>query len=149
MLILLYLVLLVADINFLPVSSSSLTCLPSSPTCPGSVISCQCLESINVLNWVVTSPAGVELLNEEYVATDTVGVVTSQNSYTLVLCDVDRGNMRTVFSSTLNLTFTEGISVICRDNSGSETATLERASKQEHEVYRAREGRILIIIISM
>ena len=121
--------------NFLSVSTSSLSCTPSNFTCPGSVISCECQGAIISLRWIVTSSTGTELLREVYTDTDATGIVTSANGYTMVLCSVERIDGINTFTSRLDFTFGEDVSVECRGNIGSVgTATLQTPGKLKYKI---------------
>ena len=119
--------------SFLSVSAVEiLTCSPSNFTCPGSVVSCEC-QARAALRWTVTSQvAGEELLRETYTNDRDIGVVTSpnMNGYTVVLCSVDTSGDIFLFTSKLNFTFTENVSVTCQGGISTVTATLQTAGEQ-------------------
>ena len=105
-----------------------LTCSPSNFTCPGSVVNCEC-QARTVLRWTVTSQVAEELLSIiTYINSRDIGVVTSMNGYTVVLCSVDTSGAISVFNSKLNFTFTENVSVTCQGITTA-TATLQTAGE--------------------
>ena len=113
--------------SFLLVSAVNLlTCSQSNFTCPGSVVNCEC-QAEPLLRWEVTSQiTGRELLREAYTNDRDIGVVTSMNGYTVVLCSADTSTF--IFTSKLNFTFTENVSVTC-EGSSTVTATLQTAGE--------------------
>ena len=117
--------------SFFSVSAVNLlTCSPSNFTCPGSVVNCEC-QARSALRWTVTSQvAGEELLRETYINDRDIGVVTSPsvNGYTVVLCSVDTSGAIPIFTSKLNFTFTENVSVTCQGITTA-TATLQTAGE--------------------
>ena len=115
--------------SFLSVSAVNLlTCSPSNFTCPGSVVNCEC-QARTALRWTVSSQmSGEELLRETYSDSTDVGVVTSMNGYTVVLCSVDTSGALSVFNSKLNFMFTENVSVTCQGLTTA-TATLQTAGE--------------------
>ena len=117
--------------SFLSVSAVDLlTCSPSNFICPGSIINCEC-QARSALRWTVTSQvAGEELLRESYTNSRDIGVVTSpnMNGYTVVLCSVDTSGAISLFTSKLNFTFTENVSVTCQGITTA-AATLQTAGE--------------------
>ena len=108
------------------VSAVNLTCSASNFTCPGSVVKCECQAEIS-LEWRVMTTSQMtaeDLLSVMY--TNDRGVMTSMNGYTVVLCSVDTNNF--IFTSKLNFTFTENVSVTCQGISTA-TATLQTAGE--------------------
>ena len=116
--------------SFLSVSAVNLlTCSPSNFTCPGSVVNCECQTRL-ALRWTVTSQvAEIELLRETYINSRDIGDVTSMNGYTVVLCSVDTSGEISLFTSKLNFTFTENVSVTCQGGISTVTATLQTAGE--------------------
>ena len=116
--------------SFLSVSAVNLlTCSPSNFTCPGSVVNCEC-QARTALRWTVTSQmTGGEILRKTYTDSDPIGVVTSpnMNGYTVVLCSIISGGLP-IFTSKLNFTFTENVSVTCQGITTA-TATLQTAGE--------------------
>ena len=114
--------------SFLSVSAVNLlTCSPSNFTCPGSVVNCEC-QARTALRWTVTSQAtGIEL-RETYINDRDIGVVTTINGYTVVLCSVDTSGVISVFTSKLNFMFIENVSVTC-DGITTATTTLQTAGE--------------------
>ena len=108
-----------------------LTCSPSNFTCPGSIINCEC-QARSALRWIVTpqvaGETGEELLRESYLNSRDIGVVTSMNGYTVVLCSVDTSGVISLFTSKLNFTLTENVSVTCEGTS-TVAATLQTAGE--------------------
>ena len=116
--------------SFLSVSAVDiLTCSPSNFTCPGSVVNCEC-QATSLLRWTVTSLVNEELLEKTYSNMRDIGVVTSpnMNGYTVVLCSVDTSGDFSIFTSKLNFTFTENVSVTCQGIT-TVTATLQTAGE--------------------
>ena len=105
-----------------------LTCSPSNFTCPGSVVNCEC-QARSALRWGVTSQmTGEELLRETYSDSTDIGIVTSMNGYTVVLCSVDASGALAIFTSKLNFMFRENVSVTCQGLT-TVTATLQIAGE--------------------
>ena len=104
-----------------------LTCSPSNFTSPGSVVNCEC-QARSAL--VTSQVAGEELLRETYTNDRDIGVVTSpnMNGYTVVLCSVNTSGVLPIFTSKLNFTFTENVSVTC-EGIKTATATLQAADE--------------------
>ena len=113
--------------SFLSVSAVNLlTCSQSNFACPGSVVNCEC-QAEQSLSWEVTSQVtGGELLSVTYTNDRDIGVVTSMNGYTVVLCSADTSTF--IFTSKLNFTVTENASVTCQGIS-TVTATLQTAGE--------------------
>ena len=115
--------------SFLSVPAVNLlTCSQSNFTCPGSVVNCEC-QARTALWWEATSQVtGGELLSVTYTNDRDIGVVTSMNGYTVVLCSADTSTF--IFTSKLNFTFTENVSVTCQGIS-TVTATLQTAGEYD------------------
>ena len=124
---------------FLPADTASLlVCHPPNIICPESPVSCEC-QGLLSLEWTVTSIAiGSVLSHMNYLDTDTIGVVSSTNGFTGVLCNVTldppvRGFQFTRLTSKLNFTLSENLNVQCRDNVLPTLVPLYRASKLSAE----------------
>ena len=115
--------------SFFSVSAVNLlTCSPSNFTCPGSVVNCEC-QARTALRWTVSSQvSGEELLRETYSDITDIGVVTSMNGYTVVLCSVGTSGGLPIFTSKLNFMITENVSVTC-EGLTTATATLQTAGE--------------------
>ena len=112
---------------------------PSNFTCPDSsrAVNCEC-QARSALRWTVTSQVtGEELLRVTYGSISFIGVVTSpnMNGYTVVLCSVDTSGTISLFTSKLNFTFTENVSVTCEGISTA-IATLQTAGEKLMNEYK-------------
>ena len=111
-------------------SASSLLTCGSNISCPDSVVTCRCSEAMHSLVWQ-TLDCRIVYPNP----TRPVGVVVSfcHGQHSVVLNSEDiNSDMISSYSSTLNITLRENLTVTCGDASGlSESVMLTTASKLE------------------
>ena len=71
------------------------------------------------------------LFDANFASDDTPGSMSSDNSFTAVLCNISGGQTTTEtrLTSKVHFTFSEGVEVRCDDSVGRNTSSLQKASK--------------------
>ena len=113
-----------------PVSAAGvLTCSPANIICPGSPVTCECINARDYLRWIVTSSVGTELLTNTY-HSGSLGGSTTYDNFTVVNGMMTPWGSSFIFTSRLNFIFSEDVNVICTDSIGTKSNTFHTASKQ-------------------
>lgn len=120
--------------------ASILRCHQPSFTCPDSLVSCECQGAISV-RWEVypwpTSMETLRLFGVEHTSDGSIGQETSTNIslYSAILRNISQdphitGPLGIRLTSRVSFNLTRSVDVRCMDNNGTDTTTLQRASKR-------------------
>ena len=109
------------------VSLPGLNCNGSAVTCPGSVITCQCVEAVASLRWTVLPGEDCTVGYSAAQPIPQVGAVAPicNDGHTVVFDSLGANNIGTaVFGSSLNAVVQENVTVTCMDTFGPVTTTI-------------------------
>ena len=108
--------LLAATSNMSSLADFSLTCSPPAPTCPGTVVNCECEGAEGLLIWTISSTESghCEVL---YSVSNSAGTITGDcSNITTNVSSVIRNNMLSLFNSSLSVTLMEDITTVSCKN---------------------------------
>ena len=113
--------LLAVTSNLSSLADFSLTCSPPVPTCPGTVVNCECEGAVGSLTWNITTVEGASTsCIISYIGIESKKPL-EDNCNAVTAADVSRTIQRElfVFNSSLSINLTGGImTVSCEDNIG-------------------------------
>ena len=108
--------LLAATSNLSSLADFSLTCSPPVPTCPGTVVNCECEGAVGSLTWTISSTESgpCEIL---YSVSNSAGTITGDCiNITANASSVTRNSNLALFNSSLGVTLMEDTTTVSCKN---------------------------------
>ena len=111
--------LLAVTSNLSSLADFSLTCSPPAPTCPGTIVNCECEGAEGLLIWTISSTEGgpCEILYSASNSAEPARTITGDcNNITTNASSMTRNNMLSVFNSSLSVTLMEDTATVSCKN---------------------------------